>query len=91
MTPNEKELLELFEGVAKASAVTMSRQLALSIDYTQAMCNRLAGQGLLKVVTAGRWPVFAVAKKVGKKTAKKATKKIPKKTPKKAAKKTRKK
>ena len=75
MTPNEKELLELFEGVAKANAITMGKELALSIDYTQTMCNRLVEQDLLKVVTAGRWPVFAVAKKVGKKTTKKATKK----------------
>jgi len=75
MTPNEKELLELFEGVPKASAVTMSKEIALSIDYTQTMCNRLVGQGFLKVVTAGRWPVFAVAKKVSKKTTKKTTKK----------------
>ncbi len=79
MTPNEKELLELFEEVAKANAITMSKQLALSIDYTQLMCNRLVGQGFLKVVTAGRWPVFAVAKKVSKKTSKKATKKTTKK------------
>ena len=71
MTPNEKELLELFEGVPKASAVTMSKEIALSIDYTQTMCNRLVEQGLLKVVTDGRWPVFAVAKKVSKKTTKK--------------------
>ncbi len=41
MTPNEKELLELFEGVAKANAITMGKELALSIDYTQTMCNRL--------------------------------------------------
>ncbi len=73
MTPNEKELLELFEEVDEASAITMSKQLALSIDYTQTMCNRLVGQGLLKVVTAGRWPVFAVPKKTGKKTTKKKT------------------
>ena len=73
MTPNEKELLELFEGVPNASAVTMSKELALSIDYTQLMCNRLVGQGHLKVVTAGRWPVYAVAKKAGKKTTKKKT------------------
>jgi len=73
MTPNEKELLELFEGVPKANAVTMSKELALSIDYTQTMCNRLVGQGLLKVVTAGRWPVYAVPKKAGKKTTKKKT------------------
>ncbi len=73
MTPNEKELLELFEGVDKANAITMSRELALSIDYTQTMCNRLVQQDLLKVVTAGRWPVFAVAKKAGKKTTKKKT------------------
>ncbi len=73
MTPNEKELMELFEGVSKASAVTMSKELALSIDYTQTMCNRLVGQGFLKVVTAGRWPVYAVAKKTGKKTTKKKT------------------
>ena len=71
MTPNEKELLELFEGVDKATAVTMSKEVNLSIDYTQTMCNRLAEQGLLKVVTSGRWPVFAVAKKVSKKTTKK--------------------
>ena len=74
MTPNEKELLELFNDVDEASAVTMSKELALSVDYTQLMCNRLVGQGLLKVVTPGRWPVYAVAKKAGKKTAKKAAK-----------------
>ena len=75
MTPNEKELLELFKEVDEASAITMSKQLALSIDYTQTMCNRLAGQGHLKIITPGRWPVYAVAKKAGKKTIKKATKK----------------
>ena len=87
MTPNEKELLELFKGIDKAGAVTMSKEVNLSIDYTQTMCNRLVEQGFLKVVTAGRWPVFAVAKKVSAETTKKATKKTSKKATKKATKK----
>jgi len=87
MTPNEKDLLELFEGVAKASAITMSKKVALSVDYTQTMCNRLVGQGFLKVVTAGRWPIFTVAKKISAETTKKATKKTSKKATKKATKK----
>ena len=60
MTPNEKELLELFKGAAKASAITISKEMDLSIDYTQAICNRLVEKGLLKVVSSGRWPVYNV-------------------------------
>ena len=60
MTPNENELLELFKGVAKGSATTMSKEMNLSIDYTQTICNRLVEKGLLKTVTPGRWPVYKV-------------------------------
>ena len=60
MTPNEKELLELFKGVAKASAITMSKEIDLSIDYTQTVCNRMAERGQLRVVTPGRWPVYKI-------------------------------
>ncbi|MDA2925974.1 hypothetical protein MYX78_01880 [Acidobacteria bacterium AH-259-G07] len=58
MTPNEKELLELFKGVAKANAFTMGKKMYLSVDYTQTLCNRLAEKGLLSIVTPGRWPVY---------------------------------
>ena len=64
MTPNEKELLELFKGGAKASAITMSKKIKLSIDYTQAICSRLAERGLLKIATPGKWPVYKVKEKV---------------------------
>lgn len=60
MTPNEKELLGLFKGVAKASAVTMSKEVNLSIDYTQTICNRLVEKGQLRIVTPGRWPVYKI-------------------------------
>ena len=60
MTPNEQELLGLFKGVAKASAVTMSKEISLSIDYTQALCQRLVEKGYLKIVTLGRWPVYKI-------------------------------
>ena len=67
MTPNEKELLELFKEVAKASAITMSREMDLSVDYTQKICNRLVEKGLLKIVTSGRWPVYKIKEKKSKK------------------------
>ena len=60
MTPNEKELLGLFKGGAKTSAVTLSKEINLSIDYTQKICNRLVEKGLLKIVTSGRWPVYKI-------------------------------
>ena len=60
MTPNEKELIGLFKGVAKASAITMSKEMALSVDYIQTLCNRLAEKGVLKVATSGRWPVYKI-------------------------------
>lgn len=60
MTPNEKELLGLFKKAAKASAVTMSKELNLSVDYTQTICNRLVEKGLLKIATPGRWPAYKI-------------------------------
>ena len=60
MTPNEKELLGLFKGVTKASALTVSKEMNLSIDYTQTICNRLVETGQLKVATPGRWPVYKI-------------------------------
>jgi len=60
MTPNEKELLNKFKQVGKASVVTMSRQLPVSINYAQVLCKRLVAQGFLEVVTPGRWPVYKV-------------------------------
>ena len=60
MTPNEKELLGLFKGVAKASAITVSKEMTLSVDYIQTLCNRLVEKGLLKVATPGRWPVYKI-------------------------------
>lgn len=60
MTPNEKELLEEFKGVDKASIVTMSKEMALSIDYTRSLCKSLVAQGFLEVVTPGRWPVYKI-------------------------------
>ena len=58
MTPNEKEILDLFKGVDKANAVRMSKKVALSMDYIQTLCNSLEARGLLRVVTPGRWPVY---------------------------------
>jgi predicted transcriptional regulator len=66
MTPNEKELLEKFKRVAKASAITMSKEMNLSVDYTQTICNRLVEKGLLKVATPGRWPVYKIKEIKGK-------------------------
>ena len=60
MTPNEKELLEEFKGVDKASIVSMSKEMALSIDYIQSLCKSLVAQGFLEVVTPGRWPVYKI-------------------------------
>jgi len=62
MTPNEKELLGKFETVDKASVVTMAREVALSVDYTQSLCKSLVAQGFLEVVTPGRWPVYKIRK-----------------------------
>ena len=60
MTPNEKQLLGLLKGGTKASAVTMSKEMNFSIDYTQDICNRLVDKGLLKVITPGKWPVYKI-------------------------------
>ncbi len=73
MTPNEKELLEKFQEVPKASAVTMSKMMNpstnsamnLTVDYVQRLCQSLVAQGHLQVLEGGRWPVFAVGKKPG--------------------------
>ena len=66
MTPNEKELLEKFKRVAKASAITMSKEMDLPIDYIQSLCNKLVEKGLLKVATPGRWPVYKIKEIKGK-------------------------
>ncbi len=72
MTPNEKEVLNEFEKVPKASAIAMSKKLAVfDLGYCQNLCLSLVRQGELAVLEGGRWPVFAVAKKVSKKAAKK--------------------
>mgnify|MGYP001058186870 CR=1 FL=1 len=60
MTPNEKELLEQFKTAEQASAITLSKEMALSIDYTQNLCKRLVEKRLLNVVTPGRWPVYKI-------------------------------
>lgn len=67
MTPNEKELLGLLKGVAKGSAITLSKEMNLSIDYTQTICKKLEEKGLLKIVTPGRWPVYKIKAKKSKK------------------------
>jgi len=60
MTPNEKELLEKFKEAEQASAITLSKEMALSIDYAQTLCKRLVETGFLKVVTPGRWPLYKI-------------------------------
>lgn len=60
MTPNEKELLEKFKRVDRASAVTVSKEMDLSIDYTQSLCKSLVAQGFLEVVTPGKWSVYKI-------------------------------
>ena len=59
LSPNEKELLEYFEEVDEANAVTMSKKMSLSLHYTQTLCNRLVGAGVLFLVAPGRFPVYA--------------------------------
>lgn len=72
MTPNEKEVLREFEKVPQASAIAIGKKLAIfDADYCQNLCMSLATQGELVVVEGGRWPVFAVAKKVSQKSTKK--------------------
>ncbi|MCK4418632.1 hypothetical protein KAV79_02390 [Candidatus Aerophobetes bacterium] len=63
MTPNEKELLEKFKMVDKASVVTMGKEMDLSIDYIQSLCKNLVAQDFLGVVTPGRWPVYKIKEK----------------------------
>ncbi|ODS33509.1 MAG: hypothetical protein SCARUB_01333 [Candidatus Scalindua rubra] len=69
MTPNEKEALKKFQEVPEASAIAISKKLAVGVDYCQELCMSLVAQGHLKVVEGGRWPFFAVAEKVAKKKA----------------------
>ncbi len=72
MTSNEKEVLKEFEKAPKASAISIGKKVAIiDIDYCQNLCLSLVRQGQLAVVESGRWPVFAVAKKVSKKSTKK--------------------
>lgn len=63
MTLNEKELLEKFKMVDKASVVTMGKKMDLSIDYIQSLCKNLVAQDFLEVVTPGRWPVYKIKEK----------------------------
>ena len=63
MTPNEKELLGYFKEVGKANAVTMSKKMGLSPDYTEKMCQSLVLQKhLKKVSTAKKHPVYEIIK-----------------------------
>ena len=63
MTPNEKELLGYFKEVGKANAVTMSKKMGLSPDYTEKMCQSLVLQEYLKKVsTAKKHPVYEIIK-----------------------------
>jgi len=63
MTPNEKELLGYFKDVGETNAVTMSKEMALSIDYTQAICKRLEEKGYLEKVSDARCPVYCLPQK----------------------------
>ena len=63
MTPNEKELLGYFKEVGKANAVTMSKKMDFSSDYTEKICRSLARQEhLRKVSTAKKYPVYEFIK-----------------------------
>ena len=59
-SPNEKELLGYFKEVDGANAVTMSKKMALSIDYTQTLCTKLAAKGFLAKVSKEMYPVFCI-------------------------------
>ena len=63
MTPNEKELLGYFKDLGEANAVTMSKKMALSIDYTQTICERLEEKRYLEKVSEARYPVYCLPQK----------------------------
>lgn len=65
-SPNEKELLGYFKDVNGANAVTMSKKMALSIDYTQILCTKLAAKGFLEKVSKEQYPVFCLPENKGK-------------------------
>ncbi len=61
MTPNEKELLGYFKELRKANAVTMSKKIDLSADYTEKICRSLVHQEHLKKVSvAKKYPVYEI-------------------------------
>ena len=62
MTPNEKELLNEFKMVKKASVFTMSKRMDFSVDYTRKLCNGLLAHGFLERVTPGKWSVYKTSK-----------------------------
>jgi len=63
MTPNEKELLNEFKMVKKASVFTMSKKMDFSVDYTRKLCNGLLADGFLERVTPGKWSVYKIKEK----------------------------
>ena len=67
MTPNEKQLIDVLKKARKASAITLSKQIGLSYDYTQDICSSLEERGMLKVVKTGVWPVYSLKQKASKK------------------------
>lgn len=60
MSPNEKELLQYFKQVDGTNAVTMSKKMTLSIDYTQTLCDNLAAKGFLVKIAKAKYPVFCI-------------------------------
>lgn len=65
-SPNEKELLGYFKEIDGANAVKMSSKMALSIDYTQSLCTKLAAKGFLAKVSQTRFPVYCIPENKGK-------------------------
>ena len=73
LTPNEKEMLTMFEDMKSTNAWPMGKKLAYSTEYAEDLLKRLSAKGYLGKETGGRYPTYSVTEKGREEIARRGT------------------